>query len=189
MVQAPKPPIALTLETFLAMPETKPASEFINGEIIQKPMPKGKHSLVQRELTFTVDRSLNAEKLGRVFPELRCTFGGRSIVPDISVFKAARIPRDPDGAIANDFEIVPDWTIEILSPDQSQTRVVKNIVHCLQHGAAMGWLIDPDDRTIFVYYPNGTLAIFDRPDDRLPIPDFAHMLQLTVGELFGWLTD
>ncbi|MBC7971575.1 MAG: Uma2 family endonuclease, partial [Verrucomicrobia bacterium] len=28
-----------TLEEFLKLPETKPASEYINGSIIQKPMP------------------------------------------------------------------------------------------------------------------------------------------------------
>lgn len=31
----------LTLEDFLKLPETEPASEFINGEIIQKPMSQG----------------------------------------------------------------------------------------------------------------------------------------------------
>jgi Uma2 family endonuclease len=169
------------------MPETKPAREFINGEMVQKPMPKGKHSIVQRELTFTVDRSLHANQSGRAFPELRCSFGDRSIVPDISVFKADRILRDADGSVSNDFEIAPDWTIEILSPDQSQTKGVKNIAHCLRHAAAMGWLIDPDDRTVFVYYPNGTLAIFDQPDDRLPVPDFAQNVQLRLGELFAWM--
>jgi len=35
---------SLTLEEFLTLPETKPASEFINGEIVQKPMPQGEHS-------------------------------------------------------------------------------------------------------------------------------------------------
>ena len=34
---------SMNLETFLAIPETKPASEFVDGEIIQKPMPQGKH--------------------------------------------------------------------------------------------------------------------------------------------------
>jgi Uma2 family endonuclease len=190
MVQALNPPVtqpSLTLEAFLAMPETKPASEFVDGEIVQKPMPKGKHSIVQRELTFTLDRPLSAQNLAQAFPELRCSFGRRSVVPDVSVFTIERIPRDPDGTIANDFLIAPDWTIEILSPDQSQTKVVKNIVHCLKHGAAMGWLIDPDDRTVFVYYPNGGMAIFDAPDDRLPMPEFAQSLELSVGEVFGWL--
>jgi Uma2 family endonuclease len=190
MVQALNPAVtqpSLTLEAFLALPETKPASEFIDEEIVQKPMPKGKHSIVQRELTFTLDRPLSSQNLAQAFPELRCSFGGRSIVPDVSVFTTKRIPRDPDGSVANDFLLAPDWTIEILSPDQSQTKVVKNIVHCLKHGAAMGWLIDPDDRTVFVYYPNGTMAIFDVPDDRLPMPEFAQSVELNVGQVFGWL--
>jgi Uma2 family endonuclease len=190
MVQALNPPVtqpSLTLEAFLAMPETKPASEFVDGAIVQKPMPKGKHSIVQRELTFTLDRPLSAQNLAQAFPELRCSFGGRSVVPDVSVFTIERIPRDPDGTIANDFLIAPDWTIEILSPDQSQTKVVKNIVHCLKHGTAMGWLIDPDDRTVFAYYPNGTMVIFDAPAAQLPVPEFAQSLALTVGEVFGWL--
>jgi Uma2 family endonuclease len=37
MVQVPTKP--LTLEEFLVLPETKPASEFIDGNIIQKLMP------------------------------------------------------------------------------------------------------------------------------------------------------
>ncbi len=190
MVQALNPTItqpSLTLEAFLAMPETKPASEFIDGEIVQKPMPKGKHSIVQRELTFTIDRPLSAQKVAQAFPELRCSFDGRSIVPDVSVFITERIPRDPDGTVANDFLLAPDWTIEILSPDQRHTKVVKNILHCLKYGAAMGWLIDPDDRTVFVYYPDGTMAIFDEPAAKLPMPKFAQSLELTIGEVFGWL--
>ena len=38
MVQTPVR--TLTLEEFLQQPDTKPASEYIDGQIIQKPMPK-----------------------------------------------------------------------------------------------------------------------------------------------------
>jgi Uma2 family endonuclease len=201
MVQAPKLPearAALTLEAFLAMPETKPASEFIDGVIFPKPTPQGKHSAIQTEFVSVVNGQLRRPKIARAFSELRCTFGGRSVVPDVSVFGWERIVRDvASGEVANVFAILPgrgfanapDWTIEILSPDQSQTRVVKNIVHCLKHGTQMGWLIDPDDRTVFVYQPDREIAIFDAPADLLPMPGFAQGLELTVGELFGWLVD
>jgi len=36
-----------SLETFLELPETKTASEFINHKISQKPIPQGKHSRLQ----------------------------------------------------------------------------------------------------------------------------------------------
>jgi Uma2 family endonuclease len=191
MVQAPQSPKAavVTLEAFLAMPETQPASEFIDGQIFPKPMPQGKHSAIQTEFVSVVNGQLKRAKIARSFSELRCTFGGRAIVPDVSVFVWERIVRDASGEVANGFVIAPDWTIEILSPDQSQTKVVKNIVHCLKHGAQMGWLIDPDDRTVFVYEPDREIAIFDGMNDRLPMPGFTLGLTLTVGELFGWLVD
>lgn len=80
MVQTPIKP--LTLDEFLKLPETKPVSEFINGEIIQKPMPQGKHSTVQLDLGSNINIALKPQRIARAYSELRCTFGGRSIVPD-----------------------------------------------------------------------------------------------------------
>jgi Uma2 family endonuclease len=185
MVQTPTK--SLTLTEFLSLPETKPASEFIDGEIIQKPMPQGKHSTLQLDLGSSINLALKTQRIARAYSELRCTFGGRSIVPDISVFIWEHIPRDRDGKVANIFEIAPDWTIEILSPDQSQTKVIRNILHCLSHGSRMGWLIDPNEEIVFVYFSDRTLAIFEDQSAVLPVPDFAKGLQLTVGQLFSWL--
>lgn len=123
MVQAPSQPISL--EAFLQLPETKPASEYTDGQIIQKPMPQGKHSTIQTEFAMTVNIAFKSRQVARAFCELRCTFAGRSIVPDVSVFAWQNIPRDPNGEIANVFPLAPDWAIEILSPEQSQTKVTK----------------------------------------------------------------
>jgi Uma2 family endonuclease len=185
MVQAPAK--SLTLQEFLRQPETKPSSEYIDGRVIQKPMPQGKHSIVQGELVPTVNAVVKPQRMAWAFPELRCTFGDRSTVPDIAVFIWSRIPRDDNGEVANAFLTHPDWTIEILSPDQSQTRVTKNILHCIKYGAEMGWLIDPDEKTIFVYRAN-QVEVFDEPDAVLPVPSFARELQITVGEIFAWLS-
>ncbi|MGI0489447.1 Uma2 family endonuclease [Pantanalinema rosaneae CENA516] len=179
----------LTLEAFLQQPETKPASEYIDGQVIQKPMPQGKHSTIQGELVPAINRMVKPNRIARAFPELRCTFGGRSLVPDIAVVTWERIPRDPNGEVANTFAIAPDWTIEILSPDQSQTKVTKNILHCLQHGTQMGWLIDPDEQTVFVYRPKQETEVFDQLNVPLPTPSFAQELQLTLQDLQTWLLE
>lgn len=179
MVQSPSKPI--TLDEFLKLPETKPASEYLDGQVVQKPMPHGKHSTIQTELSTVINSVLKPGQVARAFSELRCTFGGRSTVPDVSVFTWKRIPRDQNGEIANAFSIAPDWTVEILSPDQSQTKVTKNILHCLNHGTQMGWLIDPDEQTVFVYLPKQQLEVFDQPGQLLPPPSFARELSLSVG--------
>lgn len=180
---------SLTLEEFLKLPETEPASEYMGGQITQKPMPQGKHSSIQTELSTTINIQLRPQRIARAFSELRCTFGGRSTVPDVSVFIWERIARDENGEIANVFQLAPDWTIEILSPDQSQTKVTKNILHCLDHGTEMGWLIDPDERTVFVYLPKQQTLVFDLPEQQIPVPSFANELKLTVEEVFTWLLE
>jgi Uma2 family endonuclease len=55
------------------------------------------------------------------------------------------------------FQSAPDWTIEILSPDQKYIKVTKNILHCLTHGTQLGWLIDPDEQMVLTYAPDGNL--------------------------------
>ena len=142
MVQIPSKP--LTLSEFLKLPEAKPASEYVHGQIIQKPMPQGKHSTIQGELVTAINAVVKRARIARAFPELRCSFDGRSTVPDVSVCTWDRIPRDQNGKIANVFQGAPDWTIGILSPDQNQTKVTKNTLHCLQYKTQIGWLIDPD---------------------------------------------
>ncbi len=179
----------ITLEEFLALPETKPASEYIDSKIIQKPMPKGKHSIIQAELIIALNGILKPQKIARAFPELRCTFGGRSTVPDVSVFTWERIPRDRNGEIADSFQVAPDWTIEILSPNQSQTKVTKNILHCLDNGTKLGWLIDTSEQSVLVYFPQQQPAFLETATDVLPTPDFAQAFELTLGQLFGWLLE
>ena len=185
MVQTPIRQI--TLSEFLELPDTKPASEYINGEIIQKPMPQGQHSIIQLELGMEINQALRRTGIATAFSELRCTFGGRSIVPDLSVFEDASIPSNEDGDIENVFNIPPDWTIEILSPDQSTTRVLKNINHCLACGTQMGWLIDPKERSVFVMGIDRTFQIIDEPSTLLPVPAFASSIELSVEQLFSWV--
>ena len=185
MVQPPS--IALTLPEFLELPETKPAREYINGQIVQKPMPQGQHSRIQQKLTNAINAVTEDAQVALALPELRCTFGGRSIVPDIAVFAWERLPIDENGLIANQFNAAPSWTIEILSPDQSATRVISNILHCLHHEAEMGWLIDPAEQLVLVYESGRLAVVLELADEVLPVPQFAAGLQLTVGQIFGWL--
>jgi Uma2 family endonuclease len=112
----------LTLEEFLELPETEPASEFIDGQVSQKPMPQGKHSRLQLKLCNVITLAVEEPKIAGVFPELRCTFGGATIVPDVAIVRWDRIPRDASGQVANRFKIHPDWAIEILSPDQAKRK-------------------------------------------------------------------
>ncbi|AFY33284.1 Uma2 family endonuclease [Calothrix sp. PCC 7507] len=176
----------VSLEEFLKLPETKPASEYINGLIYQKPMPQGKHSRIQTRLSTTINEVGEPQEKVLALTELRSTFGGRSLVPDIAVFEWSRIPTDEDGEIANRFESYPDWIIEILSPDQSPSRVIDKIIFCINEGTKLGWFIDPNDKSVMVFQPNQLPAVkYDT--DILPVLDVFVDWQITAADIFSWL--
>ncbi|MFM2062675.1 MAG: hypothetical protein RLZZ507_2345 [Cyanobacteriota bacterium] len=177
----------LNLEEFLQLPETKPTSEYINGEIIQKPMPQGKHSIIQGELVTTVNSVVKPQKIALAFPELRCNFGGSSIVSDIAVFAWNRIIVDEKGNIENAFNTYPDWIIEILSPEQSIAKPTKNILHCLNHGTSLGWLIIPEEYNIIIYPQNQQPIYLENETDILPVPEIMKDIHLTLRKLFECL--
>ena len=185
MVQAPSKP--LSLEEFLQQPETKPASEYIGGRVVQKPMPGAAHSVIQGELTTAINAALRPSKVARAFLELNCTFGDNSVVPDIAVLPWQDIPRQQDGMLGGDFLIAPAWMIEILSPRQSQTIVTMKILRCLENGTQMGWLIDPAMKCVFSYTPDSAPVSHVEADQVLPVPSFASEFSLTLGELINWL--
>jgi Uma2 family endonuclease len=186
-MMSPTPiPTQLTLAEFLELPETKPASEYIDGKIYQKPMPQGEHSILQTRLSQAINQVGEPEQLALALTELRCTFGGRSLVPDISVFAWQRLPRKENGRIENKFQIAPDWAIEILSPDQSPSRVISNILFCLKHGTTLGWFIEPEDESVMVFQPN-QLPDVKYGNEKLPVLEGLGEWQLSVADVFSWL--
>ncbi|MGL5835225.1 MAG: Uma2 family endonuclease [Waterburya sp.] len=176
----------LTLAEFLELAETKPEQEYLSGEISHKPMPQGEHSVLQANLVTEINQIGKPQKLACAFPELRCTFAGNSIVPDVAVFEWQNIPLKANGRITNKFEIAPDWIIEILSPDQSANRVIRKITFCLSQGTKLGWLIDPEDESVVIFEPNST-PVVQADNDILLALEVLENWQLSTADLFGWL--
>ncbi len=110
----------------------------------------------------------------------------RSTVPDISVFAWEKIPLDDRGEIENTFEVAPDWTIEILSLEQSPTRVMSNILFCLNAGTQLSWLVDPEERSIAIFKPREQSEI-KQNDDRLPVLSLLNDWNISVRDVLSCL--
>ncbi|MFM6191148.1 MAG: Uma2 family endonuclease [Planktothrix sp.] len=175
-----------SLEEFLKLPETKPACEYIDGQIYHKTMPQGKHSILQTRLVTLINQVGEPQQLIYGLTELRCTFAGCSLVPDLAVFEWSRIPVDEDGEISNRVEIAPDWIIEILSPEQSPNRVINKIIFSLKQGTKLGWFIDPDDKSVMVFQPN-QLPEVKYDVDILPVLSVIESWQISVADVLGLL--
>jgi Uma2 family endonuclease len=106
-------------------------------------------------------------------------------VPDIAVFEWRNIPFLADGEIPDNFNLAPDWIIEILSPDQNANKVIGKMLHSLQHGSKLGWFLDPIDRSILVFQPNQQPILMTN-SDRLPSLEIIP-LEIAVETIFSWL--
>jgi Uma2 family endonuclease len=179
-----------TLRQFLAAPETKPASEYWLGQVRQQPMPTTKHSVIQGQLIVRMTLVAEARKprRGRALPELRCTFAGRSVVPDLAYVLRERLPVDPDGTLSDRFLSAPDISIEIVSSDQTQSDLTEKLTWCVQNGVRLGWLIDPETQQVLEFCPNAPTAHLGGEaalDGRDILPGF----RCLVSEVFGWLRE
>jgi Uma2 family endonuclease len=170
---------ALTLEAFLRLPaiEESPAWEFIHGELVQKPMPTTHHSILQKRLVAAIDQ---AESQYEAFPELRCVLSQQSVVPDVIVILNQRVPSE-NGPVQG----APDWIIEILSPDQSTTKLIAKIQTCLSEGTELGWLLDSTEQVIMVFWRDRPLAIIS---GETVVPVLAGIdLRISANQIFNWL--
>jgi Uma2 family endonuclease len=177
-----------TLEEFLRLPEIDehPYLEYSDGRIEAKVSPQKKHSSIETKLAAALDAHAEREGKGGAFVELRCSFAGRSMIPDVVFLLEEHIETDPSGEVLDQTLRPPDIHVEIVSPDQSVRKCREKLAFSTANGCPLGWLIDPTRRAAHVYRPG-------RPPARLPdggallgarvLPGF----RLSLAELFGWL--
>lgn len=179
----------LTLDEFLRLPETKPASEYSFGEVQQKPMPTFAHSTLQGYLYALILRLLERSPGGRVQVEWRCILGPdgglRAFVPDVVYVAAERVPRG-DMRRNPVLHVPPDLIIEVLSPDQPARQFADKLQFYLRHGVRLVWVVDPEDETVTVYAPDADSRLLRRADTLdggEVLPEFA----LPLADLFAQL--
>lgn len=176
----------LTLEAFLRLPAEEPPNEFADGVVTPKMSPKGRHAVLQAELIKQLDSCALPGKLARVFPELRVTFGGASYVPDLVLYRWQRVPVEPDGQVANDFFLPPDIAIEIASPEQSITALVRRCLWYVANGVQLALLVDPADQSVLAFRPCRPATAWCG-SDRIDLSELLPTCALTVDDLFAAL--
>lgn len=180
----------MSLEAFLALPEEKPALEFVDGVVQQKMAAKPVHGAIQSFLVVAINQFARPRRLGIVFSETRFVKDNWSPVPDVSFYSrdSLTVRRAPDN-----FVIAPDLAIEILSPGQTVTDLLKKCLDFLERGARVAVVVSPPDETVLILRPGETLVLL-KGSSRINLDDVLPGIQLTVEELFqavnwGWLDE
>jgi Uma2 family endonuclease len=176
----------MTLDDFLALREVSPALEYVDGRVTQKVAPQGQHVTLQDDFTQRVNALARPSKRARAYSELRTTYAGLSRVPDVAVYLWHRIPRLPNGEVANRFTEPPDITVEIVSPDQAVTDLIDKSIWYVKNGVRIALVVDTDHRVVMRFRPD-VLPEMLRADDRIDLDEVLPGFELTVNQLFASL--
>lgn len=135
--------LRMSEKEYLALPEEKPYLEYVDGVVLQKPMPNANHrKLVTR---FVVDLDAYANRVGGDSgPEGRIAFPATSNfrLPD-AAFWAPGIPSGDDS--------IPTLVVEVRSPQQTSTELRQKCRFFRRNGVQVAWLVDPEARTVEVF--------------------------------------
>jgi Uma2 family endonuclease len=129
--------------------DEKPTCEYVDGELIPKPMGTKKHSQVQVNLTTLIRIGYGEilNPLSELTTRLRET---QFYVPDVSVEDLARPIEGPYPG-PNDPVLL---CVEIMSPPD---RIGKLFGKCEEYhkwGVPYCWVIDPERKIAWEYFPN-----------------------------------
>ena len=61
--------------------------------------------------------------------------------------------------------LCPDFVIELRSSTDSLAIVQAKMREYIENGTRLGWLIDPEERKVYVYRPDETVRVLDNPGE------------------------
>ena len=179
-------PVRVSIDDFLAMEETKPYLELIDGEVVEKAMPNPFHGAMVATLIWKLSNYIEGSKEGRVLTEVRHLQDDeqRIYLPDVSVTLKGRFPRGVQRVV----QVRPDFAIEVLSPDDRAARVLEKVQFYLRAGVQLVWLVDPELRVVFVYRP-GVEGEEHRAPETLDAKPVLKDFSLHLADLFAVLDE
>jgi len=136
------PPVTgVSVEEYLAT-SYKPACDYLDGVLRQKPLPTRKHGLLQRRLGQLIANGFpQFESESEVTVRIR---GNRYLVPDLIVQRLDQV-QDP-------YPTEPvHLCVEILSPDDRTSELFGKCEEYHAWGVKTTWIVDPDNERAWEY--------------------------------------
>jgi Uma2 family endonuclease len=126
-----------------------------SGEIIIMPPTGDETSYRNGDLTMQLGAWAKRDGRGRAFDSnsefLLPNSAARSA--DASWVLKARLDRFTKEEKRRFLPVCPDFVVELVSPSDRLSKVKAKMREWMENGAALGWLIDPDTRTVYIYRP------------------------------------
>jgi Uma2 family endonuclease len=169
----------------------KVRAEVVNGELITDMTPnKADHSFYSAQVILYLGFYVKLKRIGRVFGDMMALKldaseesgirGAR--VPDAAYFSYERLAVDAPLDIFP--TIAPEWVLEVISPGESHTDVLRKTADYLDHGVLLVWHVLPALHEIRVYTHEDRAGRVYSMADNLPGENLFTDLSIPVRAIF-----
>lgn len=118
-------------------------------------------------ITRRLDEWAEEDNTGVTFDSdtiFRLLNGARKL-PDASWLKNERWNSLSEEEQEGILPVCPDFVIELRSRTDSLKELQDKMNEYIENGAQLGWLIDPNEKKVYVYRPNTEVETFDDPQE------------------------
>ena len=170
----------MTWEQFEQLPESVGKQELLQGELIELPPPKKRHTLVAQRIQYALFEFLKQrdgfQAAEAVHPEMGYRLSRHPdswFVPDVSISHA-----DQQG---DEYcEGAPLLAVEVISPSNSAQHLLEKVSQYLTKGSVEVWVVSPSMRNVWVYRKIGAT-----PFDTTLTTDLLPGLSIDLRALFA----
>lgn len=155
--------------------------EIVDGEVEIKNMPGLRSSGVAARIIVKIGIYLEENNIGELYgADATFMIGENERMPDVSFVSNEKLK---DGEPVNKAEFAPDLAIEVISPTDIYSKILKKIREYLNAGVKQVWLVEPEFQTVAVYKSPMKSETFNAEDTLVCeeiLPDF----KLHLKEIF-----
>ena len=153
----------MSREGYLETGFDNPEPEFVEGELVERPMPNMFHSRVQTRLVDAFKPWEDRRELFRA-TEIRLLVANRFRVADFAVFRSEQHEASPTE--------LPYLVVEIVSPDDRYEDLMIKLADYADAGIEQIFVADPRLRTLSRYDQGSLIAVvaLDLPVHKVSIP-------------------
>jgi Uma2 family endonuclease len=143
--------------------------ELIDGEVLEKSMPKFIHQWIQRQVYESLRELISSGHLAFIELQFRPAPEFNLLQADLAVVSRERCSQ----ALSSGYvEGAPEMVIEVVSPSNDIIGGNRRRKLCFANGCLEFWLVDPENRTVEVATPDGLRREFTEAD-QISSPFFA----------------
>lgn len=145
--------------------QTKPASEWIAGRVVQKVSPSQRHANAQSRLIAALLAWSDEFGTGRVGADWEFRIappgeGPRTLVPDVAYLSYEKLSIKEERA-AQYPHLAPDAAFEVLSPRDRKSYIAEKVRVYLASGTGLVAIVDPDSQSVVLHDAVGVHVLKD----------------------------